>query len=352
MTPLQFRPLTLVALLLTWTIASPAQAGVPFEDGQRVLFLGDSITQDGRYVALAQAYLWAEYLDREIEVVNLGLSSETVSGITEPVHNPPRPNVMHRVEHALQLTDPDWVIVCYGMNDGIYHPAEPRIVDAYRSGLDRLLTAIQAAGAKTVLLTPPVFDAEAPSIQKALAKAAPETPYGYQKPYADYDQTLAALSRVALSYADDPRVERVIDLHTEMVEFLRASKAADPKFVYGDGVHPPVSGHAAMATALLVGLGEPEDQVHRVLAHTTGLRPPGVDAETLPADAAADSLRTALFERNSQLSAAYRRTIPPRPGNASRDEASERAVQQSLAEARELAAERAKKLRSEIEAAN
>lgn len=349
---LRFSPLALVAILCVWTSASPTQAAVPFEDGQRVLFLGDSITQDGRYVALAQAYLWAEYPDREIEVVNLGLSSETVSGLSEPVHNPPRPAVMNRVEHALRLADPDWVIVCYGMNDGIYHPAEPRIVDAYRAGLDRLLTAIHAAGAKTVLLTPPVFDAQSPSVQQAIAKADAETPYGYQKPYTGYDETLAALSRVALTFAKDSRVDRVIDLHTSMAEFLRASKTADPEFVYGDGVHPPLSGHAAMAAALLSGLGEPEASVHRVLARTTGLRPPAAGPEKLPSDAAAESIRTALFERNSQLSAAYRRTIPPRPGDAPRSEANERAAQQALAEARKLATEREHKLRAQIEAAN
>ena len=126
----------LVAALALLTIVTVASAEeFFFKPKDRVLFLGDSITQNGRYVALLEAYLWAAYPRRDITVINAGLSSETVSGITEPVHPNRRPNIHDRLDRTLQLADPDWVFVCYGMNDGIYHPVEPRIVQAYQQGL-------------------------------------------------------------------------------------------------------------------------------------------------------------------------------------------------------------------------
>ena len=92
-----FSWLFIVLLGTGWTSKS-VKAELPFADGERVLFLGDSITQDGRYVALVEAYLWATYPQLHLDIVNAGLSSETVSGMTEPIHPYPRPNVNERLD--------------------------------------------------------------------------------------------------------------------------------------------------------------------------------------------------------------------------------------------------------------
>jgi hypothetical protein len=41
------------------------------------------------------------------------------------------PWVHDRVEPALRIAQPDWVFICYGMNDGNYYPPPPR----YSAGL-------------------------------------------------------------------------------------------------------------------------------------------------------------------------------------------------------------------------
>ena len=292
--------------------AAVANAEMPLQDGQRVLFLGDSITQNGRYVALVDAYLWAAYPQRDITVINGGLSSETVSGITEPVHPNARPNIHDRLDRALQLTSPDWVFVCYGMNDGIYHPVEPRIVQAYRDGLDSLIAKIHASGARVILVTPPSFDPESPTVRKRLAEATDDEPYGYRRPFEKYDQTLERLSEVVQSMADRPGVDRVIDLHRATDAYLLAAKQHDPAYVYGDGVHPPVDGHLVIAAALLQGLGEPKGKVLRQLAWLTDLRPVGASPDALPANEHAEAFQRDLFRRNDQLSAAYRAAIGSR----------------------------------------
>ncbi|MBN1561909.1 lipolytic enzyme, partial [candidate division KSB1 bacterium] len=63
----------------------------------RIAFLGDSITQDGRYVTIFEYELFKRFPRADIDVISVGLSSETVSGLTEPDHPYPRPNAHERL---------------------------------------------------------------------------------------------------------------------------------------------------------------------------------------------------------------------------------------------------------------
>lgn len=294
--------------VLALAIGTSGFAQFSLKGDQRILFIGDSITQDGRYVDLVQGYLWARYPEGNATILNAGLSSETVSGITEPVHPYPRPNINDRIKPVLELSKPEVVFVCYGMNDGIYHPIEERITSAYRKGLEQLLVAIDAAGAKTYLLSPPVFDVQAPGIQKNLANASKDEPYGYRRPFEQYDQTLAALTEIVQSYKPDPRVIGVFDVHSSTRDFLAKAKQVDSNFTYGDGVHPPLEGHAAIARAILIDLGESEETINNTFAWYFGIRPPGISSEQLPTHDQSKRLREMLFKRGRALSAAVRTT--------------------------------------------
>jgi lysophospholipase L1-like esterase len=294
----------IVALMLA--PADSAIAEMPFADGQTVLVLGDSITQNGQYVALAEAYLWAAYPDRKIDVISIGLSSETVSGITEPVHPFPRPNVHDRLTKALDIAKPDWVVVCYGMNDGIYHPKSPEIEDKYRKGLTKLIDQVAQRGAKLVLLTPPSFDIDAPAIQNQLKKVEAGEPYGYRNPYRDYDKTLTSLGDVVNSLASSPHVDRVIDVHQATDDYLTRVKAAVADYAYGDGVHPPADGHLTMAIGLLAGLGCDAEDAEATLIHLTGLAPADRKVEATDEQ---KEFHKRLLDRFSRRSSAYRKAV-------------------------------------------
>ena len=98
----------------------PPLAGV-----RRVVFLGDSITYAGGYIAYLEAFLRLDDPKLRCEFLDLGLPSETVSGLTEPGHAGgqfPRPDLHERLDRVLAQTKPDLIVACYGMNDGIYHP--------------------------------------------------------------------------------------------------------------------------------------------------------------------------------------------------------------------------------------
>src|SRR5437660_34552 len=127
----------------------------------RILFLGDSITQSGQYVDDIETQLLLHFPDRKIEIINCGLSSETVSGLSEEGHAGgafPRPDLHERLDRVLAKVKPDLVFACYGMNDGIYLPFSDDRFDKFKRGMIKLHEKVTAAGAKIIHLTPPVFD--------------------------------------------------------------------------------------------------------------------------------------------------------------------------------------------------
>ncbi len=291
------------ALLVIVTSSAVFAEALPFKDGDRVLFLGDSITQDGRYAALVEAYFWSAHADKKIEFINVGLSSETVSGITEPVHPYPRPNIHHRLDRALKISRPDWVLICYGMNDGIYHPSEARITDAYREGLTTLVDRVAQVGAKAIVITPPTFDYDAPAIQSRQQSVKADEPYGYKKPFPQYNDSLAALAKIVFELKKHPAVERVIGIHQPMSDYVAAAKAAQAGYEYGDGVHPPQDGHLMMARSILAGLGC--DDAQAVLRQLTGIHAVTDPDHTAPT-ATQQRFTSLLFDRFGKRATVYR----------------------------------------------
>ncbi|HSI32750.1 MAG TPA: SGNH/GDSL hydrolase family protein [Tepidisphaeraceae bacterium] len=250
-----------VSGLVDWVVKHTCGAGrtrpVLFaKDGgpaRRILVLGDSITHGGRYLEYVAQVLATRYPDRAIEMINIGLASETVSGLSEEGHADgkfPRPDLHERLDRALEKARPEVVIACYGMNDGIYKPLADDRFDAFKAGMTKLREKVNAAGARLILMTPPVFDA-----QPIMARTSDE---GGAKPFKGYDGVLGAYAK----WQVEQRASGwdVGDLHTLMKQQLEARRKGDPAFTFArDGVHPGPAGHWVMAVALLRQLGVPAD---------------------------------------------------------------------------------------------
>ena len=109
-------------LLLLSGLASAVFAAASPPSASRIVFLGDSITHSGQYIEFVETVLLAN-TDKHYEILDLGLSSETVSGLSEEGHAGgkfPRPDLHERLDRVLATTKPELVIACYGMNCGIY----------------------------------------------------------------------------------------------------------------------------------------------------------------------------------------------------------------------------------------
>jgi len=204
----------------------------------RVVFLGDSITYAGQYVEFIEAYWVTRFPDRRTEFLNLGLPSETVSGLSEVGHAGgefPRPELRERLARVLEKTEPELVVACYGMNDGIYLPFDEERFQKFKDGILWLRERVAAARAKIMHVTPPTFD--------DMKGGHP----GYGATLDHYSDWL--LARRAAGWD-------VVDLHGPMNRYLAEHRQRDPSFfLAGDGVHCNETGHWVIAKQILLHLG-------------------------------------------------------------------------------------------------
>jgi pimeloyl-ACP methyl ester carboxylesterase/lysophospholipase L1-like esterase len=200
----------------------------------RVAILGDSITFGGRWPTLVESALRGTPTFAEAEIVNFGLSSETVSGLSEKGHAGgkfPRPDLHERLERILDEFKPTHVLACYGMNDGIYLPLDDTRQQAYQDGMIRLKAAVEKRGAQWVGISAPLHDGDHPS-QDAQR----------------YDAVLDAQA----AWLSSQKGWQVIDIRHDLRTAVAEAKQKNPAFVYaGDKVHPGSEGHDFIAASVV-----------------------------------------------------------------------------------------------------
>lgn len=221
-----------------------AEEGAPREllkSSRRIVFLGDSITAGGGYVAYFDAWLTGQRLANQPQVINLGLASETVSGLSEDGHADgkfPRPHLAERLDRVLKLTKPDLVFACYGINCGIYQPLDESRFAKYRQGIEELKSAVEATGAKFVIVTPPFYD----------DARFPNSGFSYNDVLDRYSEWLVSQREKGW---------QVVDLHTPMTQYVREQRKQDAKFtLQPDAVHPNDAGHWFIARQLIGWFGD------------------------------------------------------------------------------------------------
>ncbi|HEX4143448.1 MAG TPA: SGNH/GDSL hydrolase family protein [Pirellulales bacterium] len=243
--------LALVVLLHAAAIADAADPQPPPTDC-RIVFLGDSITHGGQYIDYIDALLRLQNPAAKRELLNLGLPSETLSGLSEPGHAGgqfPRPDLHERLDRILEQAKPNLVVACYGMNDGIYYPPSEERLAKYQDGIRFLRARAAATHAGVLHVTPPVFD-PVPIQGKTLPAGLAE----YPQPYEGYDEVLDQFSRWLVSQR--AQGWDVVDAHGPMKEFLASERRKDPNFrLAGDGVHIDATGHWIIAQQILLAWG-------------------------------------------------------------------------------------------------
>lgn len=226
--------------------SAAADEGFPLRDGDRVVFFGDSITQNGLYIAYVEAYVRTRFPDLDVQFVNHGISSETISGTTEIDHDPPRPWALPRFERDITKWQPTVVVACFGMNDGNYHPFDEERFEKYQAGIHELIRRTHdEAQARLTLLTPPPYDAYQRKPADPQARY-----YGYKFPAIDYDSTLEHYSAWLTTLP--PGDALVADVHSASNAHLAARRQDLVSFSLApDAVHPGPFGHWLMAQTLL-----------------------------------------------------------------------------------------------------
>lgn len=205
----------------------------------RVAVLGDSITYQGGWVVRVESALRSTPAFEEAEIVNFGLPSETVSGLSEDGHAGgafPRPCLHERLGRLIERFRPTHVLACYGMNDGIYLPSDPVRQRAFEGGIERLKRSLEKTAAEVVFITPPLHDADKASVASGR-----------------YDLVLDEQA----AWLSGRRADgwKVIDIRGPLREGVASAKARDAAFVYaGDGVHPGEVGQRMIGDIVVDGL--------------------------------------------------------------------------------------------------
>jgi lysophospholipase L1-like esterase len=229
--------LLLGILLVFFTGFSQDNYRIP-EDSKTILFLGNSITYAGHYISYTEAYLKVRYPDRNWKFINIGLPSETVSGLSEENHANgkfPRPDLHERLDRILKQIQPDLVFSCYGMNDGIYLPFDNSRFQKYQEGIQWLDEKVKKTAAAIVHITPTNYE-----------KKGGEAYANVLDLYSDW----LISNRVTNKW-------KILDWHWPLKTYVEKKRIENADFgLTTDGVHPLEQGHWLMAQQLLLYLGE------------------------------------------------------------------------------------------------
>ncbi|MFI3206839.1 MAG: GDSL-type esterase/lipase family protein [Clostridia bacterium] len=204
---------------------------------KKVLFIGDSITHDGRFVSFINAYFMLKKTD-EYKIFNAGIPGENLTGLVEPYHRfKPRPCAMHRVTAVMEEVKPDLVIVSYGMNDGIYKDFDEEVFTAFKNAMIEFIDKIHEYNAKVVVLTPtPYFLDVAREVE--------------EKHSRNYDKVLEIYSDFIMNDLKNS-TEQTVDMRSDMIKRMDERIAEDKDFSIREPIHPDFDGHIIMARTIL-----------------------------------------------------------------------------------------------------
>jgi lysophospholipase L1-like esterase len=217
------------------TVAPPkaCHADLMLQDGDRMVFLGDSITAQRIYTRYVINHFTLAYPDLNLTFHEAGVSGDTTVG------------AIKRVDQDVVALNPDVVSICLGMNDGGYIEFNGELYETYLGGMAVLLSYLQSADdkapSKVVLLTPGAVD--------------PEHRRWESQNLAVYNDVLARYAEGLKAMAARRGVP-IYDIHALMMDVIQRGRAQDPQFtIIPDGVHPNAAGHALMAYGLIKALG-------------------------------------------------------------------------------------------------
>ena len=228
-----------------------------FKDGDRVCFIGDSITHTGSYHSNVYLYYLTRFPNREFRIFNVGISGNTTS------------NVLERFKNDIEVKKPTVSIVMLGMNDvgsyiygkskvgAQYDKIKQRVLNEYYDNMSTLLAELKSLNNNIILITPSIYDQTA-NIKKlnllgkndALGKCA------------DF---------IKKTVASDGK--GYVDFYDSMKKINKKLQVADKTatIIGPDRVHPGTDpGHFIMGYQFLKAQGVPKHVSNMVLDAKTG----------------------------------------------------------------------------------
>ncbi len=231
------KKLTLAVLLATFSLCS---AATTFQNGDRVCFFGDSITDIGKWHRALILYYVTRFPEREISFVNAGSGGDNADNARRV-----------RLEPEVVARKPNTVVVSFGMNDFGFREygtnATPEKVAAraqrlrdYEKNMTLLVDALKERlpNVRLYLMTPTPFDDVAI----------------LPKPYCEYPGANGGLVNAAEIVANLAEKEgaTLVDENAAINDFYRLVRTKNDAVIFaGDRIHPNTSIHFLMAVRFL-----------------------------------------------------------------------------------------------------
>jgi lysophospholipase L1-like esterase len=244
--------------IFTWLAALALGAGrlaaeFQIHDGERVVFLGDSITEQRLYTTYIEAYALTRHPEWKLSFRNVGWGGDT-AWLRQRAH-PDEGQLFKSEGEELsgKVTDavarglgrdvlplkPTFVTVKFGMNDHSYQQFRPDIFRAYARSQTEIASVLGKNGARVTFLTP--------------------QPIEERRPDPDQDDRNQSLRKFSdgLKEVAAKTGTGFVDQFDPFMKLMLAARAQDPKAFIGggDAVHPGPAGQTLMAWAVLKGLG-------------------------------------------------------------------------------------------------
>lgn len=216
----------------------PAQDRFALHDGDRVVFFGDSITDQRLYTTFVETYVLTRFPDRKVAFVHSGWGGDRVTGGGGG-------GIEERLRRDVFAYKPSVVTIMLGMNDGRYRVFDQQIFDIYSGGYKHIVKQLKSSlpGVRITAIQPSPYDD---------VTRAPGFPGGYNAVLLRYSDFIAEFG--------GSEGLTVADLNRPVVAMLEKAKAADAemaKQILPDRVHPGPSGHLIMAEQLLKSWNAP-----------------------------------------------------------------------------------------------
>jgi lysophospholipase L1-like esterase len=224
----------LSAYWILLVVAPPLMAAdKPFfvQKGDRIVFLGDSITEQYEYSTDIELYLTTRFPDWNLTFLNAGIGGDTANG-----------GAGRFQQHVLD-EKPTAVTINFGMNDAGYQKFDANRNKQYVEKTTAMLEMAKKAGVRVALLSPNAVDRRrSPGFSDF--KVYLETQKQFYAPLKDLAEKHGA------TFVDQYTVTRTA------LEKMEADKA-DSVVPFGDGFHTASSGGLLMAHSILTGLDAP-----------------------------------------------------------------------------------------------
>jgi len=229
-----FRTLCLFTLVALSTRAE----SFALKNGDRVVFYGDSITDQRLYTTFTETYVVTRFPKLDVSFVHSGWGGDRVTGGGGG-------KIDVRLPRDVFAYKPNVMTIMLGMNDGSYRAFDENIFKTYADGYQHIIDSVKATlpGIRITAIQPSPFDD---------VTQPPRFEGGYNAVLVRYSEFVRELAgREKLNVAD---------LNAPIVAALEKARATDAelaKKIIPDRVHPGPGGHLLMAGELLKSWNAP-----------------------------------------------------------------------------------------------